>query len=640
MCFLLLTLIGSVKPEGLEGILWGTNKETERYVDIVVVGGGIGGTYTAWRLQSHYNELEKLGNKRPSIEIFERTDRIGGRFYSPTIGGCNKLKLTEQPRCELGGMRIENNQNLIRNVVRQLRIKTGPFLLNAENKNAQDDDNNPVFFRGQKHIKSRKWAYDISAKDEHNLPYAFNEYEEVGIPDDKTDESLYGYQPYSYYNIFPLSTPVNYCDPKNANTFYQKLKGLPAYKWQYDTIGLPRTNTSKEGINFAADLSGYSDLFMATIPPAARDVLPPDESQISRYIRPLLGMQDIPLRLNDAFQYVGGKTRINMELVSVSIITRKNSSKPHYKLYFAKTYTNPCTGITTVVENEDPVVIHTGRLILAGIPTNALTGIFTPQNGGLKVIQAVHNLVLDVRPFFFGKFFFAYDGPLPELNLTDESNLQWEVGRYTSSTELDQIFKWYPGTQFTPKSKSCNVTVLQVYSADPALQSFSQSIGRDFYVDAEKDKYAQEAMGCRVGDSRTMIDGFVDVINKMVALHLNVSVEDLPKMLEVKHHSWARNDPRTQQYSFHTWKGGVKWWESFEKSLQPVASEHIHIVGDTFSVLQGWGEGALISAEYMMQEKMNIPSPKWLPKREYCKLNPFYPKRRNNRREDELEPTV
>ncbi len=189
---------------------------------------------------------------------------------------------------------------------------------------------------------------------------------------------------------------------------------------------------------------------------------------------------------------------------------------------------------------------------------------------------------------------------------------------------------WYPGTQVTRRKENCNVTVLQVYSADPALKSFSQSIGRDFYVDAREDSSSQEAMGCPASDSRVMMDGFVDFINKRVALHLNVSVEDLPDMLEVKHMSWTVDNPRSQTSSFYLWKGGAKWWETFEKSLQPVASEHIHFVGATFSVLQGWGEGALISAEYMMQEKMKIPAPTWLNRREYCKINPFYPERRNN----------
>ncbi len=524
---------------------------------------------------------------------------------------------------------MEQEDILMHKVVEQLGIKIGPFRLNAENDSYQDDDNNPIFLRGKDYIKTRKWAYDMNPTDQDEIPYAFDEDEHIVIPDSKTDESLYGYQGFDYYNISRLTEPVDYCNPKNSDIFSEKMCDVPAYKWQIDTLGLIYSNTSKEGIQYANALSGYTDMYNSMIPPLYSSGLPLSGGAAeSNYTRPLLGMQEIPLKLNDAFQSIRGKTRMNMELVSVSI-NKKGRKGARYKLYFAKTRTNRCTGVTTVIEKADLVVIHTDRLILAGIPENVLPGLFTPENHGFKVSQAARSLFQEVRPLHYGKYFFAYDGVLPQLNVTDFE--PWTVGRYTSSTALSQIFMWYPGTQASKRAKHCNVTVLQVYSSDPALQSFSQAIGRDFHVDAYEDDSSQEAMGCPTSDSRVIIDGFVGFINKRLALHLNVKVEDLPDMLEVKHMSWTVDNPRSQTSSFHLWKAGVKWWEAFVNSLQPVASEHIHFVGDTFSVQQGWGEGALISAEYMLQEKMKIPAPTWLSKLEYCKTNPFYPEKRNNR---------
>ncbi len=141
----------------------------------------------------------------------------------------------------------------MRKVAKQLGIRTGPFLLNAENRYAQDDENNPVFFRGEKYIQPCKWAYDVNSKDQNDVPYAFDEDERIVIPDNKTDESLYGYEAFSYYNITRLTEPVLYCNPKNSDIFHEKLNDLPAYEWQSDTIGLLHSNTSKEGINFAGD---------------------------------------------------------------------------------------------------------------------------------------------------------------------------------------------------------------------------------------------------------------------------------------------------------------------------------------------------------------------------------------------------
>jgi protoporphyrinogen oxidase len=69
-------------------------------IDIAIVGGGVSGVYSAWKLQAKYP-----GKK---IVVFEGSDHIGGRLLS--------VKPPEIPGmvAELGGMRIlENNQKKI-----------------------------------------------------------------------------------------------------------------------------------------------------------------------------------------------------------------------------------------------------------------------------------------------------------------------------------------------------------------------------------------------------------------------------------------------------------------------------------------------------------------------------------------------
>ena len=50
----------------------------QRIVDFAVVGGGPGGTYSAWRLQKHLAGE----NSNLCVELFEYSDRIGGRLMS------------------------------------------------------------------------------------------------------------------------------------------------------------------------------------------------------------------------------------------------------------------------------------------------------------------------------------------------------------------------------------------------------------------------------------------------------------------------------------------------------------------------------------------------------------------------------
>ena len=61
-------------------------------IDIAIVGGGVSGVYSAWRLQK--------ANPARKIVVFEASDHIGGRLLS--------VRPPDIPNmvAELGGMRI------------------------------------------------------------------------------------------------------------------------------------------------------------------------------------------------------------------------------------------------------------------------------------------------------------------------------------------------------------------------------------------------------------------------------------------------------------------------------------------------------------------------------------------------------
>ena len=53
-------------------------------LEIAVVGGGVAGVYSAWRLQQVKTEA-RMG-------LFEYSDRIGGRLYTVTLPGLPHVK--------------------------------------------------------------------------------------------------------------------------------------------------------------------------------------------------------------------------------------------------------------------------------------------------------------------------------------------------------------------------------------------------------------------------------------------------------------------------------------------------------------------------------------------------------------------
>ena len=75
--------------------------DTRRIVDTAVIGGGVSGLYCAWRLAT---DPRYAGS---SIEVFEGSERTGGRLWSITVGEEHAIP------AELGGMFFSDAQDLV-----------------------------------------------------------------------------------------------------------------------------------------------------------------------------------------------------------------------------------------------------------------------------------------------------------------------------------------------------------------------------------------------------------------------------------------------------------------------------------------------------------------------------------------------
>jgi monoamine oxidase len=57
----------------------------------------------------------------------------------------------------------------------------------------------------------------------------------------------------------------------------------------------------------------------------------------------------------------------------------------------------------------------------------------------------------------------------------------------------------------------------------------------------------------------------------------------------------------------------VRFDEVMKRMRRPVQDEAIHICGEAYSNYQGWVEGALQTAELMLEEHFHLPRPDWIP---------------------------
>jgi hypothetical protein len=61
----------------------------------------------------------------------------------------------------------------------------------------------------------------------------------------------------------------------------------------------------------------------------------------------------------------------------------------------------------------------------------------------------------------------------------------------------------------------------------------------------------------------------------------------------------------------HLWKIHQKSWNVIPKMIQPVDSVEIYVCGEAYSGTQTWVEGALETAEMILQQKFGLPKPDW-----------------------------
>ena len=68
---------------------------------------------------------------------------------------------------------------------------------------------------------------------------------------------------------------------------------------------------------------------------------------------------------------------------------------------------------------------------------------------------------------------------------------------------------------------------------------------------------------------------------------------------------------------WHFWRPGIKVWETLPCVRQPIASMPVHICGESYTNQQGWVEGALTSAEHVVQKYFKLRTPAWLQPQDY-----------------------
>lgn len=527
-----------------------------RHIDIAVVGGGVSGVYSAWKLQA----------KHPgkTIAVFEGSDHIGGRLLSVAPPGIPDMV------AELGGMRIlENNQFLIVALIKELnallpahqQIELYDFPVN--------EPQNIAYLRGvymrladfSEHPE--KVPYNLSFLERRNInSIIVNAIEQIvpGITNPKLNNAERLKMTHAArFNDIPLQ------DQGFWNLLYRVISG--------------------EAYQFSMDSGGYDSIMVNW---NAADAIPwflSDFGISPKYKGFKKGFQQVPIALGNLFQQGGGTIELNARLKAFQF------KKQAFELQI----------------NNKPWTAD--RLILA-MPRRSLD-LLMPACPHLQQIQTLISSVTP-RPLF--KVFTTYANPWWRGGGYTNAKGEYvplESGRTVTDLPVRQTYYW-PRNDGTPATEGTSM-LLASYD-DGSNIGFWDGLRpqrkKAWAGDRPHPVPVDPFIGVSEGKTRGASDGLNQTWDQYKAPRR--MIEEMARQLQQIHN--LSYTPTVRNASFRDWGedpygGGWNSWNIGVDSahvrdtiVHPIAEVPLYICGEAYSDGQGWVEGALQTAEIMLKK--------------------------------------
>jgi monoamine oxidase len=488
-------------------------------LDTAIVGAGVSGLYTAWRLLG-------CGQRAGGIAVFEASARVGGRLFSVTMPGTTGIA------AEFGGMRFLSNQALITSVAAKFGLRIREFPAGGSE--------NMFYSRG------KRWRAGEIAK-KHPVPYELRSDELYLDPVELIVKAVQQLVP-----TMKQLQPDEWAKTKKSFT----LDGFPLINWGFRNL-LGRF-LSDEALQFVEMGIGYSSVVRNW---NAADALSLLVEVISSPTEKTLvdGMQALPNALAAAVVRLGSMICRQHRLVSLSGPAQTGDGL--HELVF--------------VTPDGPRAVRARRVVLA-LPRRAIELI--SDCAPLKEPR-IAALLATVTPRPFGKIFLGHEQPWwHPLGLTS--------GRAITDLPVRQIY--YFGTE-PDRPAGTTGCVTMGYFDGPQL---------DYWAGLRR----LEQPGA---SGLTMLDPNGPVateIRRQIAVVHGLD-KPVPTPLSVGFMNWEE-DPYGG--GWHTWNQGAKSWEVMKEIAMPVPGTALHIVGEAWSTNQGWVEGALQTAEAVIDAMMRL----------------------------------
>lgn len=529
-------------------------------IDIAVVGAGVAGTYCCWRLQT-------AQTGRTAV-LFEMSDRIGGRLWS--------FDIAEIPGVvgELGGMRFLSLQRMVCSLTQYLGLPTSDFPMGG-----------PLNIATLRGTRLRNAAFEYP----QIVPYRLLPGEQGHGPGDLLVKAI--------ETVIPNATKLT---PREWEQVKQTTmwNGDHLYNWGLWNVLLSKNSAaagnppvlSSEAYALLYDGGGYESLVDNWNCAEAFEYLLIDFPRDAKYLRLTEGYQRLPEKLAKRFTDAHGKIYMQHRLTTFTARQIDGST---------------VIDLDVVDERNNLTRRYRAKALILAMPQRSLE--LVAQSTPMLNSPEVRDLLRAVMPMPAYKTLVVYDRPWwKDIGLT--------AGRSTTDLPVRQVYYMHSGDGEKPKS-----LMLATY-ADGRTQSFWDGL---YSEEKRLNKYPIKADTAFLGiDAAAAAKLQALVAPKDFTLTLQALLAEMhqlpsdqipePRLPLVK--DWAE-DPYGA--GWHFWRHGLNVAETLPRLRQPVASVPVHICGESYANQQGWVEGALTSAERMVQTYFNLQTPSWLDPQDY-----------------------
>ncbi|TDQ52281.1 flavin monoamine oxidase family protein [Actinorugispora endophytica] len=568
--------------------------------DYAIAGGGVCGLYTAWRLLKDAQE----NNRARRVVVYEQSTRVGGRLLSWVP--------VEGLRAELGGMRFFEQQQLVRRLLEQLGLgeevadvrvdDPGPPWNPRGARTAAGDDTTArgrclpaPGERGRSAVELLVGAFDSVLREKANV--------------DVFDQRLDGRTPQTREDWDEVKQHLTYDGRK---------------LWHVGFWNLLADKLSFEAYDHIVDSFGHYSLASNWNAAEAMRSIMLEFVQDPAYKTLSKGYESLPRFLAEQVTALG--RRVNGR--GWETIRREHrlrgfdESGGRVRLILA-------TGAKDVAADA-------GSLVLA-MPRRSLEALETTPAWNIRADHELRGLVRSVKPYPAFTLFLLYRTRWWERH---GSGSRWlRHGRSVCDPPIRQTYYMRPDA-CEESGGDCPPYGVLMASYDDARTVDHWSgpespSGLKAELDARLGQETPEAAALlgnlfyaavgHGGEARTGPHGdwwkdppahvrkadekMIEETTEQLAVLHGISPGDIPAPVIGAYADWT-SDPFGGGWNF--WRPRTDVKDVMERIKKPLKTTNAFVVGEAYSGEQGWVEGALTTAESVLQNHLGVNRPDWL----------------------------